>query len=133
MIEYRPCIGGLVLIDMLLLLGVIPLLQLEVPRVCRWPSPPPLQYHKHDGAYHGDEVERQIHQVPDQGIGGELLKRRLRQFAQLSHDTTTALNLPAFRDQVCSILTNEYTIERVNQGIFNEEGFGEYCEERRRF
>ena len=117
---------------MLLFLSRIPLLQLEVPRVCRWPCPLTLQYHKHDSAHHGDEVERQIHQVPDQGIRCELLKRRFRQFAQLPHDTTTTLNLPAFRDEICSILANKYTIEGVNQGIFNKEGFGEYGEERGR-
>ena len=118
---------------MFLFLGIVPLLQLEVPRMCRWTCPPTLQYYEHDSAHYWDEVERQIHQVPDQGIGGEFLKRRLRQFAQLPHDTATTLNLPAFRDKICSVLANEYPIECVNQGIFNEEGFGEYREERRRF
>ena len=83
---------------MLLLLSIIPLLQLEVPRMCRWTRPPTLQYHEHDSANYGDEVERQIHQVPDQGIRGEFLKGRLRQFAQLPHNTATTLDLPAFRD-----------------------------------
>ena len=133
MIGCIPCIGSLVLIDMLLLLSTIPLLQLEVPRVCRWSRPLTLQYHKHDSAHYGDEVKRQIHQVSDQGIRCEFLERRLRQFAQLPHDTATTLNLPAFRDEICSIFANKYTIEGVNQGIFNEEGFGEYREERRRF
>ncbi len=53
-----PGVRGLILLDMLLSLCTIPLLQLKIPRMGRWPSAPPLQHHKHDCPNNRYEVQR---------------------------------------------------------------------------
>lgn len=70
--ENVPSIGAAVLLNVLLLLALVPLLELEIPCMCRWPGPLPLKQHKDDSPYHGDEVERQVHEVADEGLRGKL-------------------------------------------------------------
>lgn len=99
----------------------------------RWAGPFPLQDHEHYCTHHRDKVERQIHEVPDNCRGRKFLERRLRQLAQLPHDTTSTLYLPAFGDQVCSIFRYEHTIEGVSQSVVDEERFAQHGEKGGRF
>ncbi len=95
----------------------------------RRPCPPPLQNHKHDCAYHRDEVQRQIHDIPDNRRRRELLEGRLRQLSQFPHETASTLHLPSLGDKVCSVLGYEHAIEGVSQSVVDEECFAEHGEE----
>lgn len=67
-------VGGLVLLDPLLALRLAPLLQLEVARVRRGAGTARLHDDEEDGADDGDEVEREVEEVADDGARGELRK-----------------------------------------------------------
>lgn len=128
-VQVIPCIRSLVLIDVLLLLTCIPLLQLKIPCMTRRPCPLSLQDHKHHCAHHRNKVQWQIHEIPDNRRGGELLERRLRQLPQLPHDTASTLHLPSLGDELCGVFGYEHTIEGVSQSVVDEECFAEHGEE----
>ena len=53
-----PSVRCFILLNMLLPLRTVPLLQLKIPRMSRWSSASPLQYHKHDRPNYWYEVQR---------------------------------------------------------------------------
>lgn len=81
-----------------------------------------LQDDKDNGANHGDEVQRQIQQVANDGIRRELGERLLDQLAQPLNVVSSRLDLPALLDQVLAILRQESAIEGIDQSLVNEEG-----------
>jgi len=125
MIELIPGIGSLVLINVLLLLRGIPLLQLKISRMTRRPCPLSLQDHKHNGPHHWNEIQRQVHEIPDNRRGRKLLKWLLRQLSQFAHRTASTLDLPSLRDEICSVLGHKYPVEGVSQSVVDEKCFAE--------
>lgn len=101
---HKPSICGLVLFNMLLPLSAIPLFQLEVPRVCCRSRPSALENDKNHSADNGYKVQRQVHEVSNQGCGRELGKRFLDQLPKLCDRITSSLDLSPARDKICGVL-----------------------------
>lgn len=78
-----PGICGLSLLHELLPPALVHALQLKVPTMRRRPAPLSLQQHERDGPNDWDEVQWQVHEVPDEG-----LRRELREW--LGHELTQA-------------------------------------------
>ncbi len=63
----------------------------------------PLTLHgqEESGADDGNEVERQVHEIPNDGLRGELLKGSLRDLAELGHGIASAgFDLTTLGDEV---------------------------------
>lgn len=110
---------------MLLPLAAIPLLKLEVSAMRRRSCPLSLQYHEDDGPNDWNKVEWKIQNVSDQSRRGKLLERLLRNLPELAHEVAAALDLSSFRDEVGGVLRDKYTVERIDQRVFDKEGLAE--------
>lgn len=73
------------------------------------------------GADHRDEVERQVHKVPNQGLRAEALKGRLDNFPELGDGVGTWLELPAFLHDIGGALCHQGTIKGVEQCLLQQE------------
>ena len=128
---YVPGIGSLAALYKLLLFFLVHLLELKVACVsCRTKSAT-LQDHKENGSHDRDEVEREIHEVADDGAGCELCKWLCRKLAQLRDWVTSGLDGALLRDQSGHVARHECAIEGVNKSIVNKEIFAQQIEDRR--
>ena len=117
---------------MFLPLRTIPLLQLKVPRMSGRPGALPLQDYKHDRPNNRDEVQWQIHKIPNNRRRRKLLEGLLGQPPQLAHNVTATLDLPSLADKVGRIFGHQHAIERVNQSVLDEESLAQDGDEGRR-
>lgn len=104
------------------------LLELEIPRVRGRSELPALQNDKEHSAHHGDQVQRQIQEVPDDCLRGESLKRLLGDLAQTRHVVASALHLALLGDERLLVAREQRAVESVNESIVDEEVLGEDVE-----
>ena len=79
-----------------------------------------LEENENGSSDDGDEVERKIHEVPDDGLGTELLEGALDDLSKLLHWIATGLDLATFADHVRGVASNESAIEGVKERILKE-------------
>lgn len=123
----RVC--ALSLLNPLVLTGLVHSLELEVSGVSSGPSALALEEDEHDGTDDGDEVERQVHDVSDDGTGCELCEWLLDEFAETANGITTTTDLALLGDELSLALSDQSTVERVNQALLNEERLGQGVED----
>ena len=126
-----PGVGGLAALDELVLLLLVHLLELEVARVGGGSELAALENHKHHGANDGDEVERQVHEVADDGAGSEFGKGLCGELAQLRDGVAAGLDGALLRNQRGLVARHERAVEGVDQGIVNEEVLAQHVEDGR--
>lgn len=69
----------------------------------------------------GNEVEGQVHDVADEGLGAEFLERTLQDLAKSFHGIATGLELPALAHHASLIARDKRTVKRVKQSILKQE------------
>lgn len=98
-----------------------PALELEVPSVHALATVATLDENERGSAYNRDEVQRQVHDVTDDGIGREFGERAADKLAQTSHGITARLELTAFLDDLGGVLGDKSSIKSVENSILEEE------------
>ena len=88
-----------------------------------------LEEDEHDCTNNGDEVERQVHDVSDDGAGCELGERLLNEFTKTTNGITTTADLALLGDELSLALSDQSAVEGVNQALLDEEGLGEGVED----
>lgn len=68
-----------------------------------------------------DEVERQVHDVPNEGLGAIFLERALQDLAKSVHRIAARLDLPALTHHTRLIAGDHRTVKRVQQSILKKE------------
>lgn len=80
-----------------------------------------LKKDEHDSTDDGDEVERQVHDVSDDGAGSELGEGLLDEFAQTADSIAAATDLALPGHEFGLALGNQSAVERVNQAFLDKE------------
>lgn len=114
---------------MFLLLGTIPLLELEISTMRHWPRPLSLEYHEDDRANNRYEIEREVQKVSDQSRRRELLEGLLRDLPKLAHEVTATFDLSALRYETCGVLGDQHTVKGVYQRVLDQERLAEDSKE----
>lgn len=68
-----------------------------------------------------DEVERQVHDVANEGLGAIFLERTLQDLAKSVHGIATRLELPALTHYAGLVAREHRTVKRVQQSILKKE------------
>lgn len=119
---------SLPLLDPFFLTSLAHTLELEVSGVSSWASTLALKKDEHDSTNNRDEVERQVHDISDDGAGSELGKRLLDEFAQTADSVSAATDLALLGHEFGLALGDQSAVECVNQALLNEECFREGVE-----
>ena len=67
-----------------------------------------------------NKVERQVHQIADEGLGAELVKRTLQDLAEFVHGIASVLELSPLEDQLARIPRNHGAVKRIQQCILHK-------------
>ena len=81
---------------------------------------PTLQKDEDHRADYGNEVERQVHEVPDDGFGAEFVEGTLENLAQLLHRITARFDLAPLADHIGGIPGKQGSIECIEQCILKQ-------------
>ena len=112
---------------MLLLLRLTHALELIIPRLRIWTEPLTLQQNEQNRTHDGYEVERQEHEVADDGVGRELRKRFAGQLPESADEVAGrgAFDLTFFGHELRVTACEERAVEGVDQAVFDEEGLAQ--------
>lgn len=116
-------ICALSLLDPFFLASLVHTLELEVSSVSSRTGTLPLEKDEHDSTDNRDEVERQVHDVSDDGAGSELGEGLLDEFAQAANSISAATDLALPGYEFGLALGDQSAVECVNQALLDEECF----------
>lgn len=90
-----------------------------------------LKSDEYSSPHYRDEVQRQIHQVSDDGLGAKALERASENLAQLGNGVTPRLKLPTLSNKVGSISGHQGPVKGVKQGVLEDPGTGDHGDDGR--
>lgn len=88
-----------------------------------------LEKDEHDSTDNRDEVERQVHDISDDGAGSELGEGLLDELAQTTDSITATTDLALSGHEFGLALGNQSAVEGVDQAFLNKERLGEGIED----
>jgi hypothetical protein len=88
-----------------------------------------LKQNEHDGTNDGNEVERQVHDVSDDGAGSEFGEGLGDEFTKTANSITAATDLALLGDELGLALGDQSTVEGVDQAVLDQECLGQGVED----
>lgn len=92
-----------------------------------------LKNHKDTSSNNGDEVEREVHEVPNNSAGRKLGERLGDKLAQFAYRVASRLDLTLGSNQGGLAAREKRAIKSINQGIIDEEVLAQDREDGRSF
>lgn len=88
-----------------------------------------LEQDEHDGTDDGNEVERQVHDVSDDGTGSKFGEWLGDEFTKTANGITAATDLALLGDKLGLALCDESAVEGVDQALLDQKGLGQGIED----
>jgi hypothetical protein len=120
---------ALSLLNPLLLFSLAHTLELEVSGVSSRSGALALEQDEHDGTDDGNEVERQVHDVSDDGAGSELCEWLRDEFTKTANGITAATDLALPGHEFGLALGDKSAVKGVDQTVLNQECLGQGVED----
>ena len=120
---------ALSLLDPLLLTSLVHTLELEVSGVSSGTCALALEQDEHDGTNDRNEVERQVHDVSDDGAGSEFCEWLGDEFTKTANSIAAATDLALPGHELGLALCDQSTVKGIDQAVLDQECLGEGIED----